>query len=179
MTGALALGLGGCFDGEAVTVGINEGAYVDVGTVAYQVQISRVLNPKLPEDRSYLEGLPPGTSQPTPSEQWFGVFLRAQNFGDKAQPLATKFRVIDTAGHPYDPIALGAQNPFIWSPETPLSANFIYPNVNSAAGAGPVRQGGLLLFKLSDAVYQNRPLVLEIFEPGNDRKLAASVNLDL
>lgn len=162
---------------EKVQAGINEGAYVNVGTVAYQVQISRVLNPKLPEDSTYLQGAN-GVTPPGPDEQWFAVFLRAQNYGDNPQPLAKKFRVIDTSGHPYDPLQLDSTNAFAWAPTEQIGANRIYPNLNSAAGAGPVRQGALLLFKLSDAVYQNRPLILEIYSPQTG-KLAATVDLDL
>ena len=169
----------GSSDNEDFRVGINEGAYVDIGTVAYQVQISRVLNPKSAEDVSYLIGLPAATLPPGPGEQWFGVFVRAQNFGDKPQAIATKFRVVDTSAKPYDPIALDPMvNAFVYNPTEPLQPNVIYPNVNSAAGAGPVRQGALLLFKLSDSVYQNRPLVLEIYDPVSG-KLAATVDLDL
>jgi hypothetical protein len=182
-----AFGLAACGDNaskeqvakeaQKVQAGINEGSYVNIGTVAYQVQISRVLNPKLPEDVTYLQGAV-GATQPGPDEQWFAVFLRAQNYGENPQPLATKFRVVDTSGRPYDPIELDSTNAFAWAPSAPIGANRIFPNVNSAAGAGPVRQGALLLFKLNDSVYQNRPLILEIYNPATG-KLAATVDLDL
>lgn len=164
-------------EAEKVHAGLSEGSYVNLGTVAYQVQISRTLNPKLPEDASYLQGAM-GATPPGPDEQWFAVFLRAQNYGDEPQSLAKTFRAVDASGRRYNPIALDTANDFAWAPTAPLGANRIYPDVNSVAGAGPVRQGALLLFKLNDSIYQNRPLVLEIDDPLAG-KLAATVPLDL
>jgi len=175
---SLAATVSACGSEEKVSFGINEGAYVDVGDIAYQVQISRVLNPKLPEDPSYLVGLPAGTPDPAPREKWFAVFLRAQNYGSKPAPVETKFRIIDTEGTKYMPFDLDPQiNTFAWNPTGLLNPDFVYPDVSSVAGTGPVRQGGELLFKIKDSVYQNRPLVFEILDAAG--KPAASVDLDL
>jgi len=181
----LAAGTSACGSTENAQVGTGEGAYVDINDVAYQVQISRTLNPKLAEDASYLVGLPAGTVQPGPGEEWFAVFLRAQNFGGSATKLATKFRLIDTTDKKYTPIALDtATNIFTWNPagqlqpDGLLKPDWIYPPASSIAGSGPVRQGALLLFKLSDDVYQNRPLVLEIYDSASV-KPAAVISLDL
>jgi hypothetical protein len=44
------------------------------------------------------------------------------------------------------------------------------------ANAGPT-QAGLLLFKVSDSVYSNRPLTLYILGPGSRRLGGISLNL--
>ncbi|CAB4879151.1 MAG: hypothetical protein F2799_06165 [Actinobacteria bacterium] len=175
----LAAGTSACGSTENVKVGTGEGAYVDINDVAYQVQISRTLNPKLAEDASYLVGLPAGTVPPGPGEEWFALFLRAQNFGSSAAKLPVKFRLVDTTDKRYTPIALDtATNIFSWNPTELLEPDWIYPPASSIAGSGPVREGALLLFKLSDDVYQNRPLVLEIYDSAS-LKPAAVISLDL
>jgi hypothetical protein len=170
-----------CGGHEKVTEAKTEGGYVDVGTVAYQVQISRTLNPKLPEDKSYLVGIPAADKKPLrPDEQWFAVFVRGQNFGDKPQPLVTKFRVIDTEGKTWDPIKLDTEtNTLAWNPTAQLDPTFIYPDPSSIAGTGPVRQGSLLLFRLDNSIYENRPLVLELFDPAGGKEPVAEIPLDL
>ena len=50
------------------------------------------------------------------------------------------------------------------------------PGPNTVAEAGPT-QGGLLLFKMSSAVYSNRPLTLWILGPGNRKLGGISLNL--
>lgn len=165
---------------ENVTFAPSEGTYVDIGEVAYQVQISRILNPKGAEDRSYLVGLPASESKALgPEEQWFAVFLRAQSYGDQPERLATRFRVVDTEGSAWKPVDVSSDNQFEWNPQGPLAAGYTYPSPSSIAGTGPVRQGALLLFRVKDSIYQNRPLVLEIYDPANPGKVAATVDLDL
>src|SRR5579875_3175983 len=53
--------------------------YLQVGDLAYQVQISRQLNPYEEEDQAYLEGIPPALQQLKPGEEWFAVFLQVYN----------------------------------------------------------------------------------------------------
>ena len=177
---AVAATTSACGSEEKVTFAPNEGTYVDIGSTAYQVQISRALNPKSPEDPSYLVGLPAAQKRPlAPGEEWFAVFLRAQNYGDKPQTLANKFRIFDTEGKSWTPVTLSSDNQFAWNPTEALVPDYIYPAPSAIAGSGPVRQGSLLLFRINDSVYQNRPLILEIFDPADPTKVAARVSLDL
>lgn len=176
----VAFAASACGTEEPVTFAPSEGTYVDIGSTAYQVQISRVLNPVAPEDRSYLVGRPADQMKPLgPTEQWFAVFLRAQNYGSTPQTLATNFRIFDTEGKSWRPIKLDANNQFAWAPTDQLVPDYTYPDPSAIAGTGPVRQGSLLLFRIDDSVYQNRPLILEIYDPANPRKVAASISLDL
>ena len=81
----LAFGVTACGHKQAhptVADANNNGGYVDAGPITYQLQISRVLNPYSTEDSQYVKGLPPGTTPPTPDQQWYGVFLWAKNQTD-------------------------------------------------------------------------------------------------
>src|SRR4051794_18402570 len=77
--------LAGCGNKEDVTTKAdNEGIFIDVGPLSYQVQISRQLNPRDPEDRTYLQGIPADQVALKPDETWFAVFMRVENNSDKA-----------------------------------------------------------------------------------------------
>lgn len=156
----------------------DEGSYVKAGPLIYQVQISRELNPANVEDAQYLQGLPAGTARPAPGEEWFGVFLRVQNATSQTHPVATQFRIVDTTGATYTPVALPASNVFSYQPVSVQSdkGQPVYPDPNSAAGSTPIG-GTMLLFKLRTSVYANRPLQLEVAPPGGGAP--ASVVLDL
>jgi hypothetical protein len=155
----------------------NNGGYVDAGPITYQLQISRELNQYGVEDSQYLKGLPAGVSQSIgASELWYGVFLWAKNQTERPQMTSDNFEIVDTQGNTYRPISLDRQvNEFAWTPRElrPLET---YPIPNSVASEGPT-QGGLLLFKVSDSVYSNRPLTLFIL--GADNKKLGSISLNL
>jgi hypothetical protein len=154
----------------------NNGTYVRLGTINYQLQISRELNQYSPEDHEYLTGLPAGTKGPTANEIWYGVFLYAINKGHRTAPVADSFKIVDTQGNTYSPVALDPSvNPFAWT-NTDLAPLGTVPAPNTAASFGPT-QGALLLFKLNTSVYNNRPLTLDIQAPGISH--VATISLDL
>jgi len=155
----------------------NDGDYISAGYITYQLQISRELNQNGVEDSQYLKGLPPGVSTSIgPDQLWYGVFLWAKNQSGHAATTSDKFEVVDTQGNVYHPVALNSQlNPFAWTSQT-LPNLATYPGPNTVASAGPT-QGGLLLFKMSSAVYSNRPLTLYILGHGNRRLGGISLNL--
>ena len=68
-----------------------------------------------------------------------------------------------------------ALNPFAWTAET-LQPNGTEPGPNTIASDGPT-QGGLLLFKVNDSVYSNRPLTLYVLGAGNRKLGSISLNL--
>jgi hypothetical protein len=161
---ATASALAGCGNKHATrTVAETEGIYVDVGELKYQVQISRILNPDDVEDRSYLEGLPAGTTPPTPGEAWFGVWMRVQNTtSEDTFEAAEEFEIVDTQEHVFRPVELEG-NPFAYAPQ-PVGPNTVVPNSESAAGQGVI-QGSLILFKVTTEALQNRPLEFKIHSP--------------
>ena len=176
----LALGLAACGSKTAhptVADANNDGDYIDAGPVTYQLQISRELNQYSTEDSEYVKGLPAGISADLgPTQEWFGVFLWAKNQTKQAQTTADSFEVVDTQGNVYYPIKLDpALNPFAWTAQT-LQPNATEPGPNTVAASGPT-QGGLLLFKVSDSVYSNRPLTLYVLGTNNRKLGSISLNL--
>jgi len=178
--GALAVALGGC--GRTTLTGVSQDQlsagtepYFNVGGVTYQIQISRQLNPFGSEDVQYLAGVQ--GAQNLPADQlWFGVFLWAKNQTKQVRDTADTFEIVDSEGTVYHPMALNASiNPYAWTSEA-LSQNQIEPLADSTASNGSTG-GGLILFKLNDSVYSNRPLTLEIFKAGDPTP--AKVSLDL
>jgi hypothetical protein len=174
-----ALTLVACGGGDqAATHGESEGSYIQAGPLVYQVQMSRELNPSNVEDVEYLQGLPADTPRLAGDEEWFGVWLRVQNTTDRTHVSASDFKIVDTTGTEYEPVALPATNVFSYQPTSVESKGGqpVFPDPESGAAAGPI-QGSMLLFKLKTAVYANRPLELEIAPP--DGGEPSSVVLDL
>jgi hypothetical protein len=175
-----ALAAAGCGNSSYNTqLGQDEGSYLDAGPLTYQVQLSRYLNPSDVEDAGYLKGLPPGTSAPTGNEEWFGVFMRVQNFGKQTQTPTTDFSIVDTQHNVYRPLPIDTRvNPFAYQP-VPLRPRAIYPDPNSVAGQGAI-QGSLLLFKVSLSSLQNRPLEFKIDSPlPPPLRKSATIDLDV
>jgi hypothetical protein len=171
----LAVGLAACGQNSHPTSVLNNGVYVGAGPITYQLQISRELNPYSTEDHQYLAGLPSGTSPATANELWYGVFLWAWNQSARSEPTANSFVIVDSSGHRYYPIKLDPQiNNYAWTQQY-LSPSGVEPAPNTTASFGPT-QGGLLLFKLPNSVYSNRPLTLHISAPDGDK---GAISLDL
>ncbi len=152
----------------------NNGFYVKLGDINYQLQVSRELNQYSTEDHQYLAGLPAGSS-PAPNQLWYGVFLYAVNKSNSTATTTDTFQIVDTQDQVYKPTTLPAANGWAWTAQTlqPLQTE---PGPESTASDGPT-QGGLVLFKLPTSVYNNRPLTLEIFAQGQLKP--ATISLDL
>src|SRR3954452_25430636 len=92
-----ALALGACGN-KTVSIhgGETEGIYLDVGQLKYQVEISRQLNPSIPEDRTFLSDVAAGDSKLAPDELWFAVFVRVENDPDQAQSPPSNYTIRDT-----------------------------------------------------------------------------------
>lgn len=166
LVGALlaALTLSACgSDHGPITRGELESVNVQAGNLVYQVQISRALNPKAVDDSQYLEGVAEPTL--TRDEQWFGVWIRAQNTTDTVQESTDEFAVLDAAGNEYHPVEIADSNPFKYAPRPVEQAGGngqpLLPDPDSASGSGPI-QGSMLLFKVPYSIYQNAPVELEI-----------------
>ena len=138
----------------------NEGFYLDVGELKYQVQVSRQLNPDDVQDRSFLEGVPAAERQLKPDEVWFGVFLRVQNETGRSLAPSHDIRIVDTQETQYRPLVLEDTNLFAYRSD-PIPAGQVVPLPDTPAYDSPVR-GSLLLFKLTLTSLANRPLELEI-----------------
>jgi hypothetical protein len=163
-----------CGKDDPTSEGETEGVYVTTGHLAYQVQISRQLNPTDFEDRDYLVGLPAG-AQLGRRQDWFGVFIRVINRGDDPHQSARRFEIVDTTGKRFDPIRLGPDNTVAYRPLVVKGGDQI-PLPGSQARENAT-QGGLLLFKVPVGSFANRPLVLHITPPEGGEE--ATVDLDV
>ena len=138
----------------------SEGVYLDLDSLKYQVQVSRELNPSDPEDKAYLVGLGKADRNLKPDEVWFGVFLQVQNDTDAPHPTAHELAIEDTERQVYRPIQLASINNYRYRSGT-LPAKARLPGADTPASDGPT-QGELVLFKLKEPSFDNRPLVLKI-----------------
>jgi hypothetical protein len=174
---AAALGTSACGNKEAETLhGSTEGSYLDLGGMKYQVQISRQLNPASVEDRYYLLGLSPQDRNLPAGQEWFAVFIRVENDGDKAATAATEYTITDTQGNKFRPMRFAPDNVFAFRGGR-LQPKDILPKADSPAGQGSI-QGALLLFKIPVANLENRPLELSIRSAAVPNK-TATVDLDV
>jgi hypothetical protein len=179
LAASAALALAGCGTKEpdGVLTGETEGIYINLNDVKYQVQLSRILNPRNVEDASYLRGVLPGEQELGDGETWFGIWLRAENETSRPQPKAEEFEIVDTLGERFEPlnqpdnILTWAEQPEEIRPEATL------PVPGSIAEEGTI-QGSLLLFKMPYAALENRPLELEIQSP-TESQTVGKINLDV
>lgn len=156
----------------------DEGTYLTVDHLSYQVQVSRQLNPNDVEDHAYLQGLSPTDATLRPDETWFAVFMLVQNRTGQPLPAATTFELRDTAGNVYTPVPLPPSNPFAYFGQD-VPSNSQLPLPGSAPQSNPGLDGQLLLFKLRNFSFvDNRPLNLTIFGPSLPRT-QESVTLDV
>ncbi len=169
---ATVLVFSGC--GEKVDVRLEgkEGERIDLGELVYQVQLSRILNPRDTEDEAYTRDLP----QPDPADLYYGVFLRVDNEeSDKLQtPIPVDaMKVVDAGGNEYEPIEVDAPG-LVYEP-TPIGKGQRIPIPDSAGDNYPTR-GSLILFKIPIQSLENRPLKLEMEGPDG---ATAEVDLDV
>lgn len=173
----LTVGLAACGRSNTPPTEENDGVYVNAGPVTYQLQVSRTLNPYATEDSQYLKGLPKADLSLSGSQLWYGVFLWAKNQTKQPQATTSNFDIVDTEGNHYYPLPVSPSlNGYAWTSRS-LEPGGIEPGPDTQASFGPT-QGGLLLFKLNNSVYDNRPLTLEI-RGASSGKVWATISLDL
>jgi hypothetical protein len=174
----LPLGLTACHKKSHPHNGDTEAIYVDAGPLTYQVQLSRQLNQYNVEDRQYLHGLPAGTTPLNRNQLWFAVFVWARNQTGRvvASSGPEQFDIVDTQFHYYYAIPLNpALNAVAWTSQY-VAPRGTEPGPDTLASLDGA-QGGELLFKLTNSVYSNRPITLEIRGPSG--LVEATVSLDL
>lgn len=160
------------------TVADTEGAFLDVGPLQYQVQLSRQLNPHDIEDAAYLNGVDPSQAQLGPDEAWFAVFVQVRNPTNRAFPAATDFRLVDTQDNVYTPVPISMTNPWAYKGGL-VAANGQLPPVQSVAYNQAAINGQMLLFKIRQFSFENRPLELTIQQPSIHGPQLAKVDLDV
>ena len=156
---ALIGGTAAC--GEEKHTHVVEGEPLELGDFLIKVQITRFLNPSLPDDREYLEGQP----APPTGKDYLGVFMEIDNEGDEAVrlPTAEEIEVVDTTDAHYSPIE--SDSPFALPLGEAIEPGGEVPAVDTAASSGPI-QGSFVLFLVDESVSENRPLELELEADG-------------
>jgi hypothetical protein len=162
-------------NGDKPSAGDDEGVYVNTGDLAYQVQISRQLNANDFEDRDYLLGLPAGARLAN-DEEYFAVFIRVFNQTNKPHRSASQFQIRDTTGKTYNPIVINTNANRVAYRALTVNGGDQIPVPGSLARENQT-QGGLILFKVKNSTYDNRPLELNIMPPDGGRQ--ATVQLDV
>ena len=175
---AAAAPLAGCGNKESeIKSAETEAAYLDVGPLRYQVQISRQLNPADVEDRAYLTGVDPAQRRLKPGESWFAVFMRVENPTEHPAPATRDFELTDTQDTNYRPVTIARTNPFAYVGGT-VAKKSTLPPASSIAQANESVNGSLILFKVKTASFDNRPLELKILGPTVPQD-EATVDLDV
>jgi len=158
-------GLAACgkhLDEEARVVQIeNEGFYLPLGELKYQVQGSRQLNPDDLQDRALLVGVPAADEDLKADEVWFGVFLQVENEASHPLNPSGEIEIIDTQEDIFKPLGLEDTNPVAYRSTDPIPAGELAPLPDTTA-FNTANQGSLLLFKLTLDALDNRPLELKI-----------------
>jgi hypothetical protein len=161
------LALSACGSDEGLDV--DEGVPVELGPLEYNVLYTRFLNPADVEDSGYLVGQP----DPGADAKYLGVFLLVTNHADEPVSLPSELTIVNT-DHKELP-SLDSASDFALPLGSDVPAHQQVPVRDSTAAAGPT-QGSLVVFLVSDAYAENRPINLII--PGGEEG-DAEVKLDL
>ncbi len=171
---ACAFGLSACGEEEAPNLRAEtEGAYIEVGELKYQVQISRPLNPGIRSDAELLSGLPAEEQELPPDQQFFAVFIRVENETNEPHPSSIEFTIEDTQGATFEPIPV--DNLIAYRPELVFPGDLL-PNEQTVASFGQT-QGAMLLFRIPVQALENRPLELRVQEPRGETE--GTIDLDV
>src|SRR3954447_11132074 len=126
----------------------NEGLYLPLGELKYQVQGSRQLNPDSVQDRALLAGIPAAQQGLKDDEVWFGVFLQVENQSDEPLRPASDIEIVDTQEDVFKPLELEQTNQFAYRPEDQIPGGQLAPEQDTP-GFNTANQGSMLLFKLT------------------------------
>ncbi len=139
----------------------NEGYYLPLGELKYQVQGSRQLNPDDIQDKAMLVGIPAAEKDLKDDEVWFGVFMQVENEASHPLRPTGEIEIIDTQEDVFKPLALEDTNQFAYRSTEPIPGGELFPQEDTP-GFNTANQGSLLLFKLPLIALDNRPLELKI-----------------
>ncbi len=166
-----AMSFAGC-NKDVQTIEAKEGGRIYLDHLFYQVQLSRILNPKDVEDSFYLTK----QSVAAKGESYFGVFMRVDNETNDTRVLPVSIQdmhIENASGDEYKPIVVRGEG---WAYEpSPLGKGAHLPIPNTPAAVGPIG-GGMVLFKIPFSGLDSRPLRLIVKSP--DKK-TGEITLDV
>jgi hypothetical protein len=149
----------------------SEGEFIHAGEAVYQVQLTRLLNPRQRPDDTLVRGqlrLPR-------DEQFLGVFMKIKNEGKKGYLPPRDMRVVDSEGNEYLPLDANQSN-FGLDFAAEIAPGAFAPPPDSPAIEG--RSGAsLVLFRVKNvSATDNLPLILEI---PNGTRVPSRIALDV
>jgi hypothetical protein len=148
-----------------------EGEFIEAGEALYQVQLTRLLNPRDRPDDQLLRGQAPATRD----EQYLAVFLKIENKGSESYSPPRDMRVVDTEGNQYLPLD-ATQSGFGLDLGSQIPPGDEAPPPGSPAAEGP-NAAAMLLFRVkTQSATDNLPLVLEV--PSGE-KAVSRITLDV
>lgn len=151
---AAVLTLAACVESESH--GLEEGEWLEVGGLEYNVVLTRFLNPALPDDSVQLADQPDSPDD----ADYLGVFMQVENESDEQRSPVRRMFIEDARGNVFEPVS--SDSPFALSFD-PIPPGGRLPPASSVAGEGPM-QGGLILFLIPHTAIENQPLELKIPE---------------
>jgi hypothetical protein len=141
---------------EELTEG-EEGELVHAGDAVYQVQLTRLLNPRQRPDDSLVRGQ---VTLPS-NEQFLAVFLTIKNEGEKDYAPPRDMKVVDSEGNEYLPLD-ATQSGFGLDFAEEIAPDEEAPAPNSPAAEGP-NGAAMVLFRVKiTSATDNLPLELEL-----------------
>jgi hypothetical protein len=148
-----------------------EGDYVYAGDAVYQVQLTRLLNPRQRPDSTLVRG----QLAPPSGEQFLAVFLKIKNEGKRDYAPPRDLKIVDTEGNQYLPLD-SSQSGFGLDFGEKILPDKNAPPPNSPAASGP-NGAAMVLFRVkTTSATDNLPLELEI-PTGPDK--SSQVRLDV
>jgi hypothetical protein len=170
LLGLALVGAWGCGNNEEKTSG-EEGEFVHAGDAVYQVQLTRLLNPRQRPDDSLLRG----QVQLPADEQYLAVFVTIKNDGNEAYSPPRDMKVVDSEGNEYLPLD-ATQSGFGLDFGEQIPPDEKAPPPNSPAAQGP-QAAAMVLFKVKDeSATDNLPLELEVPTGGDS---SSRITLDV
>ena len=148
----------------------NEGFYLSLGELKYQVQGSRQLNADDIQDKRVCSpACPPAQQMLKPDEVWFGVFMQVENEDDEPLNPSGDIEIIDTQEDVFKPLGARADQPASPTARPSRSPAASSRRCPTRPAFDTANQGSLLLFKLTIDALDNRPLELKIESSTTDQ----------
>ena len=145
---------------------------VRLGGVEYRVVRFRELNPRIPPDRSILDGPPPSDGK-----GYYAAFVTACNASSRTRTPTSRIHLEDAFGQRFSPLAAASDSVFAYRPR-PLEPERCLLAEDSAASR--TVDGAAIVFEVPYDAAQERPLILEISRrPDGAGRAAARIQLDL
>lgn len=170
LAAAALVAIAGCGADEEKRSGV-EGEFITVGDAVYQVQLTRLLNPRQQPDMALLRGQSP----PPSGQEYLAVFLTVENKGEEPYAPPRDMKVVDTLGNQYLPLD-ATQSGFGLDFGARLAKGAEAPPPDSPAAQGP-DAGAMILFRVkTESATENLPLKLSIPAGGEE---TSDIELDV